>query len=81
MLEFTRTSLDPALQVEAADSRLRLMRRGQMVSEQPAPQEEAAGPWAKAAVELTAAGYQASLPLRRAGTQGLIECFFNEMFS
>ncbi|HET6605702.1 MAG TPA: S41 family peptidase [Rhodopila sp.] len=75
------TSLDPALQVETADSRLRLTRRGQTVSDRPAPKEDAAGPWAKAAVELTAAGYEVSQPLRRAGAQGLIQCFFDEMFS
>ncbi len=75
------TSLDPALQIEAANSHLRLLRRGQTVSDRPAPKEESAGPWARAAVELTAAGYQVSLPLRRAGTQGVIQCFFDEMFS
>lgn len=75
------TSLDPALQIESANAHLRLLRRGQMVTERPAPNGEAAGPWARAAVELTAAGYQVSLPLRRAGAQGLIQCFFDEMFS
>jgi carboxyl-terminal processing protease len=75
------TSLDPALQVEAGDSRLRLMRRGQTISDRPAPGNEDAAPWAKAAVEMTVAGYQVSLPLRRAGTQGLIDSFFEEMFS
>ena len=63
------TSLDPALQVEAADSRLRLLRKGQTISDWPAPDGEAAEPWAKVAVGLTAAGYSVSLPLRRAGTQ------------
>ena len=75
------TSLDPALQVEAADSRLRLLRKGQTISDWPAPDGEAAEPWAKVAVGLTAAGYSVSLPLRRAGTQGLIDSFFSEMFS
>ncbi|HVY17725.1 MAG TPA: S41 family peptidase [Rhodopila sp.] len=75
------TSLDPALQVETADSRVRLTRRGQTIADRSTPNGEAAGPWVKMAVELTAAGYQVSAPLRRAGTQGLIQCFFDEMFS
>ena len=75
------TSLDPALQIESADQRLRLMRRGQMVTERSTPKEEAPAPWARLAVEVTVAGYQVSGPLRRAGTQGLIQCFFDEMFS
>lgn len=75
------TSIDPALRIEREDARVRLIRQGHMVAERLVPTAELPAPWARLAVEVTAAGYEVSLPLRRAGTQGLIESFFDEMFS
>lgn len=74
-------AIDPALQLDPAESRLRLTRNGQLVIEVQAPREDAAGPWARLAADVTVAGYQVSVSLRRAGVQGVIRAFFDEMFS
>ena len=75
------TALDSALLVDEPDKRLRLLRHDQVVLEISRPTDESAEAWAGAAVRQTAAGYDISRPLRHAGTQGLIQCFFEEMFS
>lgn len=74
-------ALDSALQIDPDDSRLRLSHRGQMVTEVPMPKDEAPEHWAALAADVTLAGYQVSVPLRRAGIQGMVQCFFDEMFS
>lgn len=91
------TSLDPALQVTSNEGRLRLSRRGQVLADLPEPREvppeaqrdpdrgpsrdPAAAAWARSAASLTESAYAQSPALRRAGTQGVIQCFFDEMFS
>ena len=47
----------------------------------PVPKDEAPASWAKAAAALTAASLPVSDPVRRAGTQGIIQGFFDQMFS
>jgi len=73
-------ALDPSLRVLAQDERLQLLRQDQMVLDVLAPQDEAPASWAKAAALVTAASFPISAPVRRAGTQGVIQGFFNEMF-
>jgi carboxyl-terminal processing protease len=46
-----------------------------------APKDEAPASWARVASVLTAASLPVSAPVRRAGTQGLIQGFFDQMFS
>jgi carboxyl-terminal processing protease len=75
------TTLDPTLRVAADDGRLRLLRQGQIVVDLLAPNDDAPASWAKAAAVLTATGYPLSSSLRRASTQVVIQCFFDEMFS
>jgi carboxyl-terminal processing protease len=75
------TALDPAVRVVAKDTRLQLFRLDQMVVDVAAPKDEAPASWAKAAATLTAASLPGSAPLRRAGAQGVIQHFFNQMFS
>jgi carboxyl-terminal processing protease len=75
------TALDPNLRVEAKDARLQLFRQDQIVLDIPAPKDETPVTWANAAAALTAASFPVSMPVRRAGTQGVIQIFFDEMFS
>ena len=74
------TVLDPAMRVVAQDDRLQLFRLDQMVADVPAPKGEAAAAWAQAAATLTAASLAVSAPVRRAGQQGVVQGFFDEMF-
>ncbi len=75
------TALDPSLRVVATDARLQLVRQGEILLDIQAPKDDASDSWAKAAVALTAASLPVSAPVRRAGTQGIIEGFFNQLFS
>jgi carboxyl-terminal processing protease len=75
------TVLDPNLRVVATDVRLQLIRQGEIVLDIQAPKDDASDLWAKAAAALTAASLPVSAPVRRAGTQGIIENFFNQLFS
>ena len=75
------TALDPNLRVMAKDARLQLLRQDQVVLDILAPKDDAPASWAKAAATLTAASFQVSGPVRRAGTQGVIQMFFDQMFS
>jgi carboxyl-terminal processing protease len=74
------TTLDPIFRVGAADGRLQLFRHGDLVLETSVPKDQAPTAWAKTATDLTAAGYRLSPLLRRAGTQGVIQSFFGEVF-
>ena len=74
------TTLDPALRIGVKDARLQLFRQGETVLETSTPTDAAPLAWARTASILTAAGYPLSAPLRRAGTQGIIQGFFDEMF-
>jgi carboxyl-terminal processing protease len=75
------TVLDPSLRVVATEVRLQLVRQGEIVLDIQAPKDDASDSWAKAAAALTAASLPVSAPVRRAGTQGIIEAFFNQLFS
>ncbi len=75
------TALDPTMQVVATDTRLQLFRRDQIVLDFAAPKDDTPGSWAEAAVRLTAASFPVSAPVRRAGTQGVMQGFFDQMFS
>jgi carboxyl-terminal processing protease len=74
------SALDPNLRVEVKDARLQLVRQDQVVLDVLAPKDAEPASWAKAAVALTAASYTVSASVRHAGTQGVIQVFFNEMF-
>ncbi|MGD0102774.1 MAG: S41 family peptidase [Rhodopila sp.] len=74
------TVLDPAMRVVVQDTRLQLFRQDQIVLDVPAPKDEAPASWAQAAAALTAASLPVSMPVRRAGQQGVVQGFFDEMF-
>ncbi len=75
------TALDPKLATDLRDSRLRLFSQGRMLMEVPVPKDEAVAGWVQVAVGLTNAAVAVSLPVRRAGTTGIVQAFFDELFS
>lgn len=75
------TALDPNLTAEQRRGKLVLLGRNSVLAEQPLPAGEAPDAWAAAAVQLSAAAVSASAAVRRAGTQGIIQSFFDELFN
>ncbi len=75
------TVIDPSLRVVATEVKLQLVRQGEIVLDIQAPKDDASDSWAKAAAALTAATLPVSTPIRRAGTQGITEGFFNQLFN
>jgi carboxyl-terminal processing protease len=73
------TALDPSLRVVVNETRIQLFRQSDILLDVPAPKDEAPASWARTAAELTAAGFPLSAPMRRTGTQGVIQGFFDEM--
>lgn len=75
------TALDPALTASLHDGRLQLADRARLVADITAPKDESPVSWAAAAVDLSSAGLALSPLMRRAGTQGIIQAFFDELFN
>jgi carboxyl-terminal processing protease len=75
------TTLDPALRVVSKETRLQLLRQNQVILDMAAPKDDSPAAWAKTAAALTAASFPVSVLVRRAGAQGVIQGFFDEMFS
>lgn len=75
------TALDPSLNVERKDRRLRLTQGRAELYTRPAPTSDDIADWATAAAEMAAAAYASSPALREAGTGGIIQSFFDEMFN
>ncbi len=75
------SALDPALNVDLRGSRLRLMATSRVVFDRLAPTLDDAAGWGRAAAEIEGAAYGDSAAVRTAGTEGLIQGFFDEMFN
>ncbi len=75
------SALDPNLRVVATDEKMQLYRHGDVVQEVPTPKDESPSAWANAAAVITAASVPVSGPIRRAGTQGIIQGFFDQVFA
>lgn len=75
------TAVDPRLTTELNDSKLRLAIQGRTVMETPAPKDELVANWVGAAITLTNAAASASPTIRQAGTSGVIQAFFDELFN
>ena len=75
------TALDPNLRVVATDARLQLFRLNQVVLDVATPKDEAPAAWARTAAVLTAASFPVSAQVRHAGAQGVIQGFFDQLFS
>jgi carboxyl-terminal processing protease len=75
------TALDPTLTPELRDGSLRLVATDRILFAQAPPPEADAMGWADAASRMAAAAWEVSDPIRRAGTGGVIQSFFDEMFN
>jgi len=75
------TALDPNLTAGQQDGKLVLSGRDGVLTEQPLPPVDTPEAWAAAAVRLSEAAVAASPAVRRAGTQGIIQSFFDELFN
>lgn len=75
------TALDPDLTTELKDRHIRLMLRQQQIAALLLPDGNNPAHWAATAVSLTVTAANASLAVRRAGTQGIIQSFFDELFN
>jgi carboxyl-terminal processing protease len=74
-------AIDPGVTVAARDGNLLMTRHGAPLPDLVLPTDEAAPTWASTAAAATSALYPVSPPLRRAGTQAIIQAFFDELFS
>ena len=75
------TVLDPRLTTELHDSKLRLSAQGHSLYEISAPKDELIASWVQAAVSVINAAVGASPAVRRAGTTGIMQAFFDELFN
>ena len=75
------TALDPDLTAALQDNQIRLYGPEQLLIAVPAPPPADAAAWGKAAAAVAGAAYNASPALQQAGTQGIIESFFDELFN
>jgi carboxyl-terminal processing protease len=75
------SAMDPALDVDLHAGRLRLTLGGTTLYDRPAPSIDDAAGWGEAASAVESAAIGASAHLRAAGTQRLIQEFFDEMFN
>jgi len=74
-------ALDPDLNTTLEDDQIRLYGPEQLLLSVPAPPGTDVNAWADAASLIASAAYAASPALQQAGTQGLIESFFDELFN
>jgi carboxyl-terminal processing protease len=74
-------ALDPDLTAGLRDGQLRVASRDREVAALPPPAEGDVNSWAAAATDLALAAAGASVPVRRAGTQGVVQSFFDELFN
>jgi len=75
------TALDPALATDLRGPRLQLTSTNRVVLDRVTPARDDAFAWGHLAADMEAAAYTQSATLRAAGTQGLIQGFFDEMFN
>jgi carboxyl-terminal processing protease len=75
------TALDPQLTAELRDNSLRLSQADRLLFAEPPPSTEDPAAWAAVFVTLSAAAWTASPSVRHAGTIGILQSFFDEMFN
>ncbi|OYV57977.1 MAG: hypothetical protein B7Z71_11450 [Acidocella sp. 21-58-7] len=75
------TALDPDLKAQLQDNQIRLYGPEQLLIAVPAPAAEDAQGWGNAAAAVANAAFAASPALQQAGTPGIIESFFDELFN
>jgi carboxyl-terminal processing protease len=74
-------ALDPDLSVALRSGQIVLAGRSALVFAEPAPRDGTVAAWASVATDMAVAAWRASPAVRRAGTQGVIQAFFDEMFN
>jgi carboxyl-terminal processing protease len=75
------TALDPQLTAELRDNTLRLSNGEHELIALPPPESEDPTAWANAFAVLSTAAWAASPAVRHAGTVGILQSFFDEMFN
>ena len=75
------TAIDPALLPELRDADIRLLQSGKPIFTAPMPDAGSAEGWGALSAAMSTAAYAASDAVRQAGTQGVIQSFFDEMFN
>jgi carboxyl-terminal processing protease len=75
------SALDPGLSADLVDGRVQLSMAGRVLFARPAPAPGDSAGWGRASAETEAAAAGASAAVRGAGTQALIQGFFDEMFN
>ena len=75
------TAIDPVLVPELREAEIRLLQSGRPIFTAPLPDGASSDGWGALAAAMAAAAYAASEPVRQAGTQGVIQSFFDEMFN
>jgi carboxyl-terminal processing protease len=75
------TALDPALTAELRDGKLRLTARDRIIVLLPSPPDADISGWATSAAQLALAAAENSPLVLRAGSQGVIQSFFDELFN
>ncbi len=75
------TALDPRLTAELRDNSLRLSQADRVLFAEPPPEDENPVAWAAAFVTLSSVAWTASPGVRHAGTIGILQSFFDEMFN
>jgi carboxyl-terminal processing protease len=75
------TALDPDVVAELRDGKLRLTAIDRVLAVASPPPDEEVKNWANMAAELSTAAVAGSALVRRAGTQGIVQSFFDELFN
>jgi carboxyl-terminal processing protease len=75
------TTLDPRLTTELTPQALRLNLDGRTILQHPPPPEADIRAWADATAQISRAAWDASEPVRRLGTTGVLRAFFDEMLN
>ena len=75
------TALDPELTTELGDGKLQLAARDHELAALPLLADNDVNGWAGMATALALAAAGTSVPVRRAGTQGVVQSFFDELFN
>lgn len=75
------TALDPALTADMHEGKLELATRERVLAALTPPPENDINGWATAATQLAAVAVGISPQVRRAGTQGVLQSFFDELFN
>jgi carboxyl-terminal processing protease len=75
------TALDPRLDPKVTETEITLALNGRTLRQMPAPAPDDATGWAQAAAQLAEVALPVSPAVQRAGTQGIMRNFFDEVFN